>query len=919
MSPHILRLCVFILPVAALTLTGCQTTHSEYRVLSERSDRKVAQLDNGLVVIAQHTDAAPVASVQCWVKTGSVYEGEYNGSGLSHFLEHLISGGTTATRSEDESSQILGRIGARTNAATSLDTVRYYIDTSAEHAVTAVDLVSDWMQNSLITQEEYEREQQVIRREFAMGRGEPGRIFWKLTQQARYQNHPARHPTIGYEDEFLQVTRDAIYDFYKTMYVPNNMVFVVSGDVDPQKMIDEVAARWKDTPRGDLPEIELPIEKPIDEPRDAVGEASVDRPRLRLAWPGVRLTTEHDYALDLLMQVLGQGELSRLVQTVRDEKQLVTSIDAYNYSATWGEGFLGVDAQVNPDQIDAAKQAILEQVEKIKAEGVTEDELARAKRKTVSSVMFSAQTAHAIGSRLASDFINTGDPDYLARYADAIQHVTAEQVKTAANKFLLDERLITIKLLPLTGEKAGVLTRTKEDTPPAEKTETVDLDNRSLVQRMMKLDKTRDAMVGEIHEPTMITLDNGLRVVIQRNNRLPIVAMQWYHLGGLLADEAGREGIANATSRMMTRGAAGKSADEIARVLESLGASIDASCGNSTHYVQARSLAEDWPAVMDLMADVIIEPDFPAEEWSRMKPRLLAAIDSQNDVWYSQLRNALRRSYFGENHPWSQPTIGRRQVVEGLTADTLKKFHADHLGAKDGVLAIVGDVDPQAVTEAVKKHFGKMPAQAPKPFEKKPHDPVKSRIVQESTRNNMVAMDIAYGPGLARNNPDYAPMLVMNRVLDTFPVGWFAQALRGEGPGLVYAVGSGISTGVIPGYWAVLFNTQPDTAAEAMDRTLKVVDRIRNEKVDADTLNRAREAALVSEASGQQSNAQLASGAALMELYGVGYDAGDQLIEQLHAVTADDIHRVANEYLKNPLAVIVTPSEIDESKLPKLR
>jgi len=172
-----------------------------------------------------------------------------------------------------------------------------------------------------------------------------------------------------------------------------------------------------------------------------------------------------------------------------------------------------------------------------------------------------------------------------------------------------------------------------------------------------------------------------------------VVAIRWYHLGGLMTDAPGREGVANAMAEMMIKGAGDRSADDMARTLEDLGAQMSTNCGNSTFYVSGQCLSDDWPTVLELAADVIQRPTFPAGEWKRMKPRLLAAIDSQNDVWYSQLRNTFRRSYFGENHPWSQPQVGRRDVVESLAAEDLERFHGGHIGASDGVLAVFGDID----------------------------------------------------------------------------------------------------------------------------------------------------------------------------------------------------------------------------------
>ena len=418
--------------------SNTQTPGKEYRVLQETPHRLLVTLPNRMIIVAQEVKTAPVVSTQIWVKTGSIYEQEHVGAGLSHFLEHLLSGGSTSTRKEEEINKMLGEIGARTNAFTNLSYVGYYVNTTRDYAGTSIDIMSDWMKNNLIGEKEFERERQVIQREFQMGQGEPNRILWKLMQQARFKVHPARHPTIGYLDEFLKITRDGIYDFYKRMYVPNNMVFVVTGDIDKQKVVDQLTSLWKDVPEGKLPDLSFPIEPEITQPVSLSGKADVRRPRLRLAWPGTQLGAEGDYALDLLAVILGQGESSRLVQTVRDRDRLVTSISAYNLSFTWGAGFFATEAELfvkppadgaSPEDavalaVKTTKAAILAEIERIKDKGVTAEELARAKRQTVSQVIFSAQTAEDIADRLARDVIGMGDPDYLTRYAKAVQDLT---------------------------------------------------------------------------------------------------------------------------------------------------------------------------------------------------------------------------------------------------------------------------------------------------------------------------------------------------------------------------------------------------------------------------------------------------------------------------------------------------------------
>ncbi len=914
-------IALIVLVGLTFLLTGCpqkgellvtkpvaEQSTQDATVLQQRPDRTIAQLNNGLVVIAQRIPTAPVVSVQCWIKTGSIYEQQHNGAGLSHFLEHLVSGGTTANRTEAESSAILGRIGAQTNAATSLDTVRYYVNTSSDHAAEAIDLVSDWMQNSVITQAEFDRERDVIQREFDMGRGDPGRIFWKLTQQARYQAHPARHPTIGYLDEFLTITRDEIYAFYKQMYVPNNMVFVVTGDVDPRKVVAQVAELWADAEPGELPALAFPIEPVPEAGTTITGAADIHRARMRLAWPGVRLTGEHDYALDLLARILGGGELSRLVKQVRDEKQLVTSIDAFNYSAHWGEGFVGIDAVAEADKLDAAKRAILDEVKRIREHGVRADELARAKSQTIADVVMGSQTAEAAASRLASDFIATGDPDFLRHYAEAIESVTADDLQAAANAILTDERALTVKLLP--SDKPIAMARPAEPTIEF-KTQPYDLDNARLVEKLRELSRTQAAApAAEVGPMTMTTLPNGLRLITQRNTRLPVVAMQWYHLGGQLAESPDNPGIANAMATMLIKGAGDRSADDIARLLEETGASMSTGSGSNTFYVNAETLSKDWRPIMRLMGDVIQQPTFDSSEWAKLKPRLLAAIASADDRWSSELFNRFHEAWYGE-HPWSAYPMGKAEVVEQLTDADLLRYHADRLSAASSVLVVVGDVDPDEVTAEARRVFAALPDKAKVAFDAPQPSQVSGAVLPRETNKPMAAVVIGYGPVLPRQHDDYATMNVATRIVSNFPSGWLSQALRGEGPGLVYASWGFYRTGVVPGYWAMAFNTQPAKANLAIERSLAITERLRSELVDQQTLDRAIAAALVREALGGQSNGQRATAAALDELYGLGYDHQNEYLDKVRHVTAAQVRAFAQKYLNDPIIMVLSNEPVE--------
>jgi zinc protease len=928
-----LALALALLATPATAQKQNEQDMPEPTILDQRDDRIVAELPNRMIVVTQELPTAPVVSTQVWVSTGSIYEQQHVGAGLSHFLEHLLSGGTTTTRSEQESNAILGRIGARTNAATSLDSVRYYINTTADHAETAVDLLSDWMQNSKITEHEFKREKQVIQREFSMGQGETDRIFWKLTQQARYQAHPARHPTIGYLDRFQQITRDQLIDFYETMYVPNNMVFVVVGDIDKENMLQAIHQRWADAPAGDLPELSFPEEPGLEKPRETTGHADIARPRLRLAWPGTTLAGEHDYALDLLSVILGEGETSRLKQTVRDEQGLVTSVDAYNLSFHWGKGFFGIDSRIAPDaaeragqgqagdteaNLEAVKQALLEQVERLRDRGVTEDELARAKRMVQADVLSSNQKAEGIASRIARDTIGMADPDYLPKYAETIEELTTRDLQDAAKAILENDKLITVRLLPATEEQPVTeLSRPEEDEAGAADLaeQPVELDNRHLLGQLQQHLKESSSVAEafEVAEPEQFTLDNGLRVIVQRSNVVPSVSMQLYWLGGLLGDRPGREGTTHAMAQMLTRGTEYYTADELAREIESLGGDLSAEAGNNTTYIQASAMKDDWPTVLGLLAEVALRPRFPQEEWDRLQPRVLARIASQNDSWSGQLRNQFREVYFGD-HPWSQSPLGRAEVVEDLIAEDLARHHRQQLRAGRAVLAITGDIDPARVREQVRRRFTDMPGGGGGFSPPEPGKPT-ARLVTRPTEKPVAAVQIGMGPGLRRDDPDYPAMEVLGNVMSDFPTGWLEQQLRGQGGGLVYAVGAFSQTGIIPGYFTVLFNSSPNDAAEALEKTLDTIDRAKTERVAETDLARAKAKTLTGEFLGRQSNAERAKQMALNELYGAEDPLGRQFVKRVRELNAGDLQQVARKYLKNPVALVMSHEPIPREEL----
>src|SRR5881628_3418569 len=329
-------------------------------------------LANGLTLIVQEDRSAPVASVQAWCAAGSTTEDKHLGAGLSHILEHMLFKGTK-TQSSNAIAQKIQDVGGYINAYTSFDRTVFWIDVPKDGVTTALDILADAMVNSTLPPEEYQKEQEVIRREFAMGMDDPDRMAGLLLFATAYQRHPYRFPVIGELEIYNQLTHEQVMQYYKTRYVPNNLTFIVAGDVDAEKVRQQLTELFKPYPERSLKPVFIPAEPPQLGRREVRQEFPTELTHLDLAWHIPEITNPDVPALDLLSTILGDGRSSRLYRRVREEAGLVYGISAYSY--TPGDpGILGIDATTDPEKRDATQEMILQIIDEIAASGVTADE-----------------------------------------------------------------------------------------------------------------------------------------------------------------------------------------------------------------------------------------------------------------------------------------------------------------------------------------------------------------------------------------------------------------------------------------------------------------------------------------------------------------------------------------------------------------
>jgi zinc protease len=828
------------------------------------------ELPNGLGIIVQEDHSAPVASVQVWIETGSIHEDRHLGAGISHLLEHMLFKGTEK-RGASEFAQSIQDVGGYINAYTSFDRTVYWIDIPAKGVKTALDLLSDAVMNSTLPAEEFVKEQEVIRREFAMGNDDPDRVSFTTLFDTAFRSHPYRHPIIGHLDIFNEITRDEVMAYYKARYVPNNMFFVVVGDVDAVGVHAQLSEIFAGRPRASLAPVFISPEASQLGRRDRNIEFPTELTRLHLAWHVPAASHPDIPALDVAAVVLGGGRSSRLYKRLREDLALVHSADSWCY-APGQVGLFGVDALLDPDKRQEVECEVVRLIEELRDGGVTERELAKARKMSLSQQLQSVTTMRGRASDLGSNWLLTRNLDFSRDYLESIQRVTAADIRRVLTTYLTDRRLTSVSLNPL-----GSLARIQAPTVTIK--------------------------AGEIQR---FELSNGLRLLVREDPRLPLVAMNAVFKAGLLVETAEKSGISRLFSKVVLKGTARRTAEQIADEIEELGGAVGSESGNNSISVSARVMQPDLRAGLEILSDIVQHATMPAKAVAREQEAQLASIKAEAEDVTAIARRLLRQNLFG-SHPYALRSSGTPESVAALTSEDLIAFRDRYLVARNGVLAVFGDVRADEVRDLVEEIFAALPAGEPAledvPHPSKPGSSIEAEQIEEKEQ----AILMVGFPGIDLFHPDSAALELIDEACSDLGSRLFLR-IRDE-MGLAYFVGSSVMSGLAAGMFAFYLGTAPEKLADVKTALAEEIEKLAREGLTPEEVARAKEKSIGQQDIRDQSNHAFAFQAALNELYGLGHNFHLVQREQIQAVTVEEIRRVAREYFHQPsVTVVVRPS-----------
>ena len=831
---------------------------------------RVFTLPNGLEILVREDHSAPVASVQAWVKTGSIHEGQWVGAGLSHLLEHMLFKGTP-TRGPQDFARSVQDHGGYINAYTSFDRTVYWIDVPATGVAASLDLLADALMNSTLPADEFEKEREVIRREFAMGFDDPDGMAGKQLFATAYAAHPLRHPIIGHLDVFNALTRDDLVAYYRARYAPNNIFFVVVGDVDADAIYGQIESVFAAHPRRALADVLIPREPAQLGRRDAHTEFETELTRLGIAWHVPEITHPDLPALDLLATVLGGGRSARLYRRLREDLGLVHGVDAWCYTPS-SAGLFGVDAILDPGQRAAVEREVLALIDEVKTRGAEPAELDKARRQFLAQQLGALISMRGQAGDLGSNWLYARNLSFTHDYLDAAQRVTPDDLRRVANQYFTPGNLTVSSLNP----RGTLLRATEEESVPAAS----DLE--------------------------VITLSNGLRLVVREDHRLPLVSIAAAFKGGLLSETAEKNGLSRLLSRTIMKGTATRTAEQIADEIESVGGVIGCDSGNNSLSVTARVLAPDLHLGIHLVADVLLHATFPEKAIAREREVQLAAIKSDEEELTSVARNLLRSRLFGR-HPLGLRALGTPDSVQAITRADLTATRDRLVCGRNGVLAVFGSVPADEVRKLVEHAFAALPAGEPALADVSAVVPPATAVEVTENRPKAQAVIMTGYPGADFFSPDRAALDLIDEACSDLGSRLFNR-IR-EQMGLAYFVGSSNLMSLARGAFCFYLGTDPAKVTEVRAALADEIGKLMAGGLTEEELMRAKAKLLGAQEIRNQSNDALAFSCALDELYGLGADHYRSLRRRIEAVTEEQVRDACRRYFSQPaVTAVVRPA-----------
>lgn len=875
---------------------------------------KEYKLKNGLSVILHRDTSTPIVSVGVWYHVGS--KNEVAGrTGFAHLFEHMMFQGSKNYDSDYFTP--LSEAGANINGTTNIDRTWYFETVPSNFLELALFMEADRMGGLLpaMTQEKLDNQRDVVKNERRQSYdNQPyGAAQEKIVGLMYPRSHPYSWTTIGSLEDLQAASMDDVKDFFRQYYVPNNAYLVVSGDFNEPQARAWIQKYFGGVPRGKAIQRPDPPAPKLDQViRTVVDDPLATFPRRYMVWHGVRAYHPDEPALDILSNVLGSGRASRLQSKLLYGKEMVSQIGAGNGTNEIA-GLFQITATARPNvSLDDIESEINSEIERIKREGPTDAEVARAKNVIEAQTIFGLQTVLGKAGQLTSYAGFVGKPNYFQPDLDRYARVTPADVKRVANQYLVANHLIlTYNPQPGAGRRA-----TGADTPTSVKSEKKD--QARIDAQTARLPKGGPNPKFSLPPIEKSTLSNGLEVWMVEHRELPIVSMNLVLKTGQANEPDDRTGVAGMTASLMNAGTRTRSAVDISTSLQSIGANLGVGTGWDSTNVSMTTLTKNLDQALDIYADVIQNPTFPSSEFDSTKQRQLIGLRQQRSNANAVSNTVYNKVLYG-SHPYGRDNT--EASLRAISRDDLVRYHQSTFRPNNGVLIVVGNYDKAAMKTKLEKAFGGWQRGDVSNKQLPSTRPLERTMIYLVDRPNSAQSIVGIGQvGVDRMSPDYFPVLLMNNILGGGITGRISMNLR-EDKGYTYGANSSFTFRRGPGPFRAGGAMQTAVTKESVVELMKELAGIRGGiPIQQKELDYYKQRLIRGFPSAFETVGGMSGQLANLVTYGLPDSYFNDYIRNVNAVTLADVNRVANKYLDpaHMAIVIVGDRKVIEPGLKEL-
>jgi zinc protease len=878
-------------------------------------------LDNGLRVLIFPDASKPTATINITYLVGSRHEG-YGETGMAHLLEHLVFKGTPR---HPNIPQELTEHGARPNGTTWYDRTNYFetVPASDENIDWALDLEADRMVNSFIAQKDLASEFSVVRNEFESGENFPQNVLLQRVMSTAFLWHNYGKSTIGNRSDIENVPIERLQAFYRKWYQPDNAVLVVAGKVDEAKVLRLIAQKFGPIPR---PQRSLDrgnmlfatyTEEPVQDGEREVTLRRVGDVQLAMAAYHVPPGPHPDFAaVQVLSHVLGNTPSGRLYKALVEGK-LATSTGAFSWSLR-EPGMLMGNATLRKDQsLDSARAVLIATLESAAATPPTAEEVDRAKAALLKNIELLLTNSQFVGLSL-TEWAAQGDWRLIFINRDRIEKVTPADVQRVAAAYLKPSNR-TVGLF--------------HPTPNPDRAQVASVSEGEILALTKDYKGNPVLAAGEVFDPTPAVIDSRTRrstlpggmklALLPKSTRGSTVNAVVTLRFGDERSLSGRITPARMVAAMVNRGTKTKTRQQIQDEFDRLKAQVFFGGAGNNITANISTTRPNLVPTLRLVAEVLKEPIFPANEFETLRQQQLTGIEQNKSEPGFLANNLMQRKLnpYPRTYPLYTFTVDEQiEEIKAATVEDVRKVYADLVGGSFGDVAIVGDFPADSVSAVLRELFGGW--RSPRPFArlKRQHFDTRKFVEKIETPDKANAIFFAGQNLQVRDDSrDYAALVLGGYMLGGgFLNSRLAARIRGR-DGLSYGIGGGFNAQALDSvgsfFAQAIYNPENVVRLEAAFQ--EEIDKALKGGFTADELEKAKQGWLQQQVQSRSSDAFLAGLFASQALTGRTMTYNAQLEKWVADLTPDAVNSALRSYLDPSKLSIVKAGDF-ANKPPKM-